>query len=95
MLKPTKIVMLGYDDRITNTAGSAFPEDVEAILLYAHLAATQPRDGEQGDLEEVVIAHGKLQTDRYKVAEADARHLAWMVWEADKRAHRQAREESR
>ena len=93
-MRPTKIILLGYDDRITNTAGSAFPEDVEAILLYAHLAATQAQGGEQGDLEEFVIAHGKLQTDRYKVTEADARHLAWMVWEADKRAHRQAREAS-
>ena len=89
-MNPTKIVILRWDDRITNTAGSALPEDAARIIDHA----VNAEDAAVGETETAWIAHGELDVEPYEVAREDADCLIRMLMDADKEAHQQAGEAS-
>jgi hypothetical protein len=91
-MKPTKIIILRWDGRITNNAGSALPDAARRILDYAVNAADHGQPGD--DTETVWIAHGELDVEPYEMAREDADHLVRMLMDADKEAHQQAGEAS-
>ena len=89
-MSPTKIVILRWDDRITNNAGSALPDAARRILDYA----VNAEDAAVGETETVWIAHGELDVEPYEVTREDADRLIRMLMDADKEAHQQAGEAS-
>ncbi|MFI7448131.1 hypothetical protein ACIBQX_11590 [Nonomuraea sp. NPDC049714] len=89
-MKPTKIVILRWDGRITTTSGSAHPDAAARILDYA----VNAEDAAVGETETVWIAHGELDVEPYEMAREDADSLIRMLMDADKEAH-QAGEEGR
>ena len=93
MPNPTKIVILRWDGRITNTAGSAHFEDAAAIVHFAANASTHAASA-GWPTERIILVHGRLSAETYEVATADADHLIRMLMDADKEAHQQAGEAS-
>lgn len=85
-MTPSKIVILRWDDRITNNAGSALPDAAARIVDYAVNAADHGEPGEE--TETVWIAHGELDVEPYEVPREDADRLVRMLMAADKEAHR-------
>lgn len=88
-MNPTKIVILRWDGRITNNAGSALPERAAAIVRFAADASAHAASI-GWPTERIILVHGRLIPETYEVATADADHLTRMLMDADKEAHQQA-----